>query len=101
MSVGGWERGISGALERLAELEDRSAQVASPGRGRVPERAALGVGVEMNAILAGEAKLEPARLGDQPLVDMRLHGLRRSTATTISTWLVCGNISNVSMARGS
>jgi hypothetical protein len=86
-------------LERLAELEGRLSResVASRRSGvcqRAPGRRREGGAVgrlEVYAVVASKAELEPARLLAQPAVDDRLHRdlpLRRFSTTTASTWLV-------------
>jgi hypothetical protein len=49
----------------------------------------------MAAILAREPEGKPKSLPPESFVDEGLHGFRRSSATTASTWLVWGNISKV------
>jgi len=90
-------------LERFAELERLGVQITAARRGRVAERTTLGLRVELRAVFAREAELKLRRFVSQARVGDGLHfapRLPRSRATTISTWLVCGNISNVSIARG-
>lgn len=78
----------------------RVAQIVSPRCRRVGEGAALGRGIEMRAVLACEAEREASYLVRESIVDEGPHGRRRSRATTVSTWLVCGNISNVAIEVG-
>ena len=87
-------------LERFAQVEMRVAQIVSPRCRRVGEGAALGRGIEMRAVLACEAEREASYLVRESIVDEGPHGRRRSRATTVSTWLVCGNISNVAIDVG-
>jgi hypothetical protein len=89
------ERGFSTELKLLAKLELGSGQRLALRRGRVAERALqLGVPKRVGAVLAREAKMEMGGLAPQTRVHPGLHDLR-SSDTTLSTWLVCGNISNV------
>jgi hypothetical protein len=90
----------SGQLEVLAELEVGTLQsVAARGR-RVGEGAPLPGGVEVRALLAREAEGEARGLVAQSGVHDGPHGRGprvRWRATTVSTWLVCGNISKVAI----
>ena len=60
---------------------------------------------EMNAVFARETKSVMPSFVPEALVDFGLHvfvflGRVNSSAITVSTWLVSGNISNVSIERG-
>jgi len=101
------ERGGVGArhrsaqIEFLAELERVRLQGVAARLRRIGERASLGRPVEVDAVLAGEAEGEPRGLGAQAIVHPGPHGRLRSRHAAISTWLVCGNISNVASERRS
>jgi len=75
-------------LEGLAELDLGSCERAPPGGGGVVERASVDLGVEVRAVVACEAEVVARHLEAKTLVDPRLHGRRRSSATTASAWLV-------------
>jgi len=78
----------SADLERLAELDGDPFQSVASRRRHVSERAASEDVVEMAAIFACEPEVEPKSLPSESFVDQRFHRLRRSSATTASTWLV-------------
>jgi hypothetical protein len=62
-----------GPLERVA-----------PRRGWIVQRASLGAGLEVRAIVARETEIVPGDLEPEALVDERPHERRRSKATTTS-----------------
>lgn len=99
--MGGCDRGkVSSELEGLAELELGPLERAPAGEGGIAEGALVSGDIEMDAVLASEPELESVRLETQAFIDARPHGRRRSSATTASTWLVWGNISNAATETG-